>query len=200
MQRSRLRSIEQAQAIVGAARRLLETEGSGFTTQQLSKEAGIALQTFYRHFESKDQLLLAVFEDIQIEAVARISEAARELPDPVSRLHFYIVSALRSLDDAGTAPRFITAEHWRLYQLFPAEMARANQLFADLLEQELRNAAQENLLHPADPAADAWLAAELLMSVFHHYAFAPATADTGDIAERLWSFCLAAFGGHRTER
>jgi AcrR family transcriptional regulator len=201
VQRSKARSIEQAQTIVAAARRLLETEGSGFTTQQLSKAAGMALQTFYRHFESKDQLLLAVFEEFQIEAAVRLQEAARELPDPVSRLHFYIVSALHSLDGtAGAAPRFITAEHWRLYQLFPAEMAKANQPFADLIEQELRNAARENLLRPADPAADAWLAAKLVMSVYHHYAFAPSPADTGEIVDRLWSFCLAAFGGHLPER
>ncbi|WP_067901846.1 TetR/AcrR family transcriptional regulator [Nocardia vaccinii] len=201
VQRSRIRSIEQAQTIVAAARRLLETEGSGFTTQQLSKEAGIALQTFYRHFASKDQLLLAVFEDFLIEASTRLAEAARELPDPLSRLRFYISSALHSLDGTqGAAPRFITAEHWRLYQLFPTEMAGANQSFADLIEQELRNATRENLLHSADPAADAWLATKLVMSVYHHYAFAPSAVDTGEIGERLWSFCLAAFGGQRPDR
>ena len=64
VQRSRVRGVEQARSIVAAARRLTETKGPSFTTQELIKEAGIALQTFYRYFSSKDYLLLAVIEDI----------------------------------------------------------------------------------------------------------------------------------------
>ena len=61
VQRSRARQIEQAQAIVAAARRLIAERGDQFTTQELVKEARVSLQTFYRIFGGKDQLLLAVF-------------------------------------------------------------------------------------------------------------------------------------------
>ncbi|WP_216893489.1 TetR/AcrR family transcriptional regulator [Nocardia alni] len=201
-QRSRTRSVEQAQVIVAAARRLLATDRDKLTTQELSKEAGIALQTFYRHFAGKDQLLLAVFEDVIAERAAEVEAAARELPDPIDRLHFYIVQSLRSLrgGQGGVDARFITAEHWRLYQLFPAEMARANQPFADLIEHELHAAAEAGLLRPTDPATDSWMAMKLVMSVYHHYAFAPAPDDAEDIAEKLWSFCRRAFGVTPTER
>jgi TetR/AcrR family transcriptional regulator len=47
----------QQQGIIDAARRLIIAQGSSFTTQDLIKEAGVALQTFYRHFAGKDQLL-----------------------------------------------------------------------------------------------------------------------------------------------
>lgn len=202
VQRSRVRSMEQAQVIVAAARRLLQTDRATLTTQELSKEAGIALQTFYRHFSGKDQLLLAVFEDVITERAGEVEAAAQELPDPVARLRFYVVQSLRSLrgDDDGTGARFITAEHWRLYQLFPEEMARANQPFADLIEHELRAAANADLLRPTDPVTDAWLAMKLVMSVFHHYAFAPAPDGIDDIAEKLWAFCRTAFGGPPNER
>src|ERR1700690_4453226 len=66
MQRSRSRSIEQARVIVQAARTLINRQGD-FTTQELVKEAGVALQTFYRYFQSKDQLLLALIEDMIAE-------------------------------------------------------------------------------------------------------------------------------------
>ncbi|MFI5718805.1 TetR/AcrR family transcriptional regulator [Nocardia sp. NPDC051750] len=195
VQRSRARSVEQAQAIVAAARRLLQADGAALTTQELAKEAGIALQTFYRHFPSKDELLLAVFEDVITERTAELEAAARDLPDPVERLHFYIVRVLRSVsENADFGPRFVTAEHWRLHQRFPAEMERANQPFAVLIERELREAEAAGLLRPNDPAGDAWFAMKLVMSVFHHFAFTPAR-DSGDAPERLWNFCLAAFGG-----
>ncbi|HEU5307899.1 MAG TPA: helix-turn-helix domain-containing protein, partial [Acidimicrobiia bacterium] len=68
VQRSRARQIEQAEAIVAAARRLVTERGDQFTTQELVKEAGVALQTFYRIFGGKDRLLLAVFEDLIAES------------------------------------------------------------------------------------------------------------------------------------
>ena len=197
LQRSRARQIEQAKVIVDAARRLISERGERFTTQELVKEAGVALQTFYRLFGGKDQLLLAVFEDLIAENCARYEAAARQLPDPVARLHFYVTAALHTLIDgeAGIAPRFVTAEHWRLYQLFPEEMSHATQPFTDLVATQLEQAGAAGLLAPNDPARAAWFVTKLVMAVFHHYAFADLPADATAISDDLWDFCLAAVGG-----
>jgi AcrR family transcriptional regulator len=196
-QRARARRIEQAQLVVAAARRLIVERGDQFTTQELVKEAGVALQTFYRLFAGKDQLLLAVFEDLIAESCAQYEAAARRLPDPVRRLHFYVTQALHTLGDgsAGIAPRFVTAEHWRLHQLFPEEMSRATQPFADLVATQLELAAADGALAPADPERDAWFITKLVMAVFHHYAFADLPDDVAEIRDDLWRFCLAAVGG-----
>ncbi len=195
--RSRARRIEQAQLIVAAARRLILERGDRFTTQELVKEAGVALQTFYRLFAGKDQLLLAVFEDLIAENCAQYEAAARRLPDPVTRLHFYVTEALHTLGDgeAGIAPRFVTAEHWRLHQLFPEEMSRATQPFADLVATQLELAAADGTLAPADPQRDAWFITKLVMAVFHHYAFADLPDDVTEIRDDLWRFSVGAVGG-----
>ena len=194
VQRSRARQIEQAQAIVKAARQLIVDRGERFTTQELVKEAGVALQTFYRLFAGKDQLLLAVFEDMIAESCARYEEAARELPDPIARLRFYVTAAQQSAID-GTAdigPRFVTAEHWRLYQLFPAEMSAATQPFTDLVARELESATAQGSLSSPDPARDAWFVTKLVMAVFHHYAFAESDPGTQHVGDDLWDFCVRA--------
>ena len=54
VQRSRARSVQRAQQIVLAARRLATVKGANFTIHELVKEAGVALQTFYKHFEGKE--------------------------------------------------------------------------------------------------------------------------------------------------
>jgi TetR/AcrR family transcriptional regulator len=197
VQRSRARQIEQAHVIVKAARRLIAERGERFTTQELVKEAGVALQTFYRLFAGKDQLLLAVFEDLIAESCEQYEQAARDLPDPVARLRFYVTAALRSVtgDDIEIGPRFVTAEHWRLYELFPEEMADATQPFTDLVARQLQVAVAEGLLTSTDPARDAWFVNKLVMAVFHHYAFADAAPDTRTIGDELWAFCYAALGG-----
>lgn len=200
VQRSRERQMEQAKVVVGAARRLIAERGERFTTQELVKEAGVALQTFYRLFAGKDQLLLAVFEDMIAEHCLQFEEAAHALPDPVARLRFYVTEAVQSLGTdgvGGIGPRFVTAEHWRLSQLFPDEMAHATQPFTDLVARQLDAAAAEGSLAPADPERDAWFVTNLVMAVYHHYAFASSTPDVAAIAGQLWAFCRNALGAPR---
>lgn len=195
VQRSRLRSEQQQRLVIEAAQRLIETRGAAFTTQELVKEAGIALQTFYRQFAGKDQLLLAVMEQTVSEGVAAIEARAAHLDDPLERLRAYITAAVESVTPAietGGA-RFITAEHWRLSQLFPEEMTEAVRPFARAVERELRRAVERGQLRTRDPERAAWFTTNLVMSVFHHDAFAPAALRVPDMAEHLWSFCLVGF-------
>ena len=198
VQRSRTRSMARAQQIVQAARRLIEQNGTNFTTQELVKEAGVAIQTFYKHFGSKDMVLLAVLEDMIAEGCAAFVAAASELTDPLDRLHFYVTAVIAGLDPAAghaIEPRFVTSEHWRLQQLYPEEVALASRPFTDLLVPEIRAAAQAGLLHPNDIEYDAWLVNQLAMAVYHHYAFSNSNESHEQVANRLWSFSLAALGG-----
>jgi AcrR family transcriptional regulator len=196
MQRSRSRSLEQAQTIIDAGRRLMERKGD-FTTQELVKEAGVALQTFYRYFESKDQLLVAVLADL-IGSQTRAHEVqASEIRDPVARLRFYVTWPVYTLDqsDAFGGARSITAEHWRLQQLFPDDIAQVDRPLVELIARTLTEGCASGTLSPGDPEHDAWLIVDLMRSVYHHYAFASLDRSIDEVAEQLWSFCLRAVGG-----
>lgn len=182
--------------MLDAARRLIGEKGDAFTTQELVKEAGVALQTFYRYFSSKDELLLALIGDMLAEACAGWAEAARDLPDPVARLRFYITSTLETLDvdeSSSSAARFIVSTHWRLHRIFPNELADAQKPFVDLLRNEIVAGVREGMLRSADPQSDAWFTLELVRSVYHHYAYA--SGKTPAVKEDLWRFCLTALGG-----
>jgi len=187
VQRSRDRGVEQATSIVGAARRLIESKGPSFTTNELIKEAGIALQTFYRYFPGKDSLMLAVIENIIDENCAAFREEARRLPGPMERLRFYVDATVRALVSPGRGPSFMTSEHFRLQTLYPAEVSRATQHYTDLLA--------AGRVHPSDPEYSAWLITQLTMAVFHHYDCAGLDEPADRIAERLWEFCLGALQG-----
>jgi AcrR family transcriptional regulator len=197
IRRSRNRGVQQAKAIVEAAQRLIAMDKSGFTVQELLKEAGIALQTFYRYFDGKDQLILAVLEHMVEDACARYELAARDLPDPLSRLHFYVTSIIKSLDGQGThvnGPRFITTEHWRLFPMYPNEVILATKPYSDLLAREIKAATDAGLLASKDSSHDAWMIDQLVLAVYHHYAFAHAEDSTEVIGDRLWTFVLGALG------
>lgn len=199
VQRSRLRIAAQVRQLLDAARRLIATKGDEFTTQELAAEAGVALQTFYRYFASKDELLLAVIGDAMAEACERWTEAAAALPDPLARLRYYLLATLERLEGEGrdaASVRFVVAAHWRLHRNFPRELAEAEKPFVELLRAEVRAATEAGQLNPSDADWDAWLVSELVRSVYHYYAFAPHEDDELVAAkERMWQFCLSALGG-----
>ncbi len=69
------------------------------------KEAGVALQTFYRYFASKDQLLLALIGDLINEHCAVLTGSARSLTHPTDRLEMYVRTTLAPLHDPAGSRR-----------------------------------------------------------------------------------------------
>ena len=154
VQRSRTRIANQVRLMLDAALRLIREKGDAFTTQELVKEAGVALQTFYRYFASKDELLLAVIADAMTGACTRWADAGRELPDPVARLRFYITAVIDVLDSesgGGGTARFVVSTHWRLHRVFPDELAEAEKPFVDLLLGEINAAVDAGLVAARGP-------------------------------------------------
>ena len=192
--RREARRTENAQAILNAALRLVADKGDDFTTQELIKEAGVALQTFYRHFGGKDQLLLAVIEEMITQHCQALEARGVLLDTPVARLHLYITASLQALE-VGSGARFMTAQHWRLHQVDSDAMTAAIKPFSDLVQRELESGRAAGVLTPRDPANDAWLITKMVLAVFHHYAFSDGAVDVERVADDVWQFCLAGVGG-----
>jgi AcrR family transcriptional regulator len=203
MQRTRNRRIEQAKVIIDAARRLIAVKESSFTLQELVTQADVALQTFYRYFSSKDQLLLAVIEEMISESCQVYEEQSRCISDPIARLRYSITATLSPASLGGENARgaqFVTAEHWRLHRLYPEELAQATQPFTDLILRQVLAATEAGVLAPSDPQSSAWLINQLVTAVFHHYAFAKDDEAREGIGDRVWLFCLGALGGLKEGR
>lgn len=199
VQVSRRRSVDQARVIVAAGRRLVAQKGADFTTRDLIKEAGVALQTFYRYFTGKDQLLLAVIEDLLTEVAASFERAAREIDDPVERLRSHVTrTMIAPAEIASPTPlgaQFMAVERWRLQQAYPEEMEQARRPFLDLIRREIDAATEAGQLDPPNPANSAWFVSELITTVHYHHAFMPAREPIEQVIEELWAFCLAGLRG-----
>ena len=64
--------------IVQTARKIVATQGmSSFTIQELAREVGVSEGAIYRHFKSKDQILLVLIQDIERNLLKAISDSAR---------------------------------------------------------------------------------------------------------------------------
>ena len=64
--------------IVQAARKIVATQGMvSLTMQELAKDVGMTDGAIYRHFKSKDEILIALIHDIERTILDAISDSAR---------------------------------------------------------------------------------------------------------------------------
>lgn len=194
MSAARVDDADLGSVILAAGRRLASERGSAFTTQDVIKEADVALQTFYRYYGGKDQLLLALIGELIREHVADLRAATADVADPLERLERYVRTTVAAPTDsraAGGAGRFITAEHWRLHERFPEEIARVTEPVTALVQEALDEGRRSGVVTTEQPDMDAWLITKLMMSVFHHLAFVP-DDPAAPSADAVWAFCLGA--------
>src|SRR5436305_856505 len=75
-------------ALVNAARPLFAARGyAAVGTEEIVRAAGVTRGALYHHFEGKNELFAAVYEQIEAELVAELGEVAAGASDPLDALH-----------------------------------------------------------------------------------------------------------------
>lgn len=138
------RSIDRGARLIRAAAKVLErTNGESLTVQDVAEEAGQSLRTLYQYFASKDDLLLAVFEEAMHTYARLVRAALAPLDDPVERLAGGIIASLRmpALHDRSGVDRGLSHLRLQLGQAEPALVARSQEpvtsLFLELVTEAL---------------------------------------------------------------
>lgn len=195
LDRARQQVLRHGHRVVRAARELVADGGlEAVTLRALLKRTGLARRAFYTHFESMDDVLLALFEDTMASGAARLREQLAKIDDPVAALE----QAVRTIASAALSPPeriymlAMTQEHIRLAENRPDELNAAlapmNQLIADLLRTGMKTRAVR--------AGDATKMAEIihaLISTQVHRNLYRGADDTGWIDD-LWDFCRGGIG------
>ena len=85
------------QRLIDAALELMSNPDAGdLTVQNVAERAGLSLRAFYHHFPSKDDLLLAVFEEA-IQTTARsLDQEVAASADPLERLRIFTIEYYRT--------------------------------------------------------------------------------------------------------
>jgi TetR/AcrR family transcriptional regulator len=204
VRRSQERVLSQTERLVDAARSLYrETPRSDFTVQQLAENAGVSLQTFYRYFKSKDDLMFAVYDRSIQESVDGLRSKFGTVVDPVARLRGYTIQGLRRglKVHAGAFMWNINDERSRLSRIFPAEVAASfgtyEALIAQCIDDGVKSGAMKTEL---DPATAGTVVATLVAGLYRDVG----STKSGENADRAlnagWIFICAALGIDATAR
>ena len=163
-------------------------------------DAGLSNQAFYRHFQSKEELLLAVLDQggRQLDEYLRKRMAAQE--HPVDKIRAWIrgftAQAIRPKAADATRPFMFPSA--RLYERFPEEIPAVEWLFLDSVSAALKEAKKAKLVRSdLDPATDGlfmydliknWLERQLRQEPL------PPEAEIAKRAEKLEAFIMKAIG------
>lgn len=153
------RSIDRGSALIKAAAKLLQrSNGDGFTVQDVADEAGHSLRTLYQYFESKDDLLLAVYEEAQRTYAAMVREAIGGLDDPLERLGGGLIAALRMPEiSASGVDRGLARLRGKLVEADPEAIARSQEPVTALMRELVADAHDAGVITTADPEEATYL-------------------------------------------
>lgn len=101
------------ETLIDVAGRLFnERAFDAVTVEMIGAEAGVSGPALYRHFPSKQALLIAVLEDPLNELLARAREIAAETPDPRKALEAMVDHHIvRSVEHVPSTLIFLKNEH-----------------------------------------------------------------------------------------
>jgi AcrR family transcriptional regulator len=197
---ARNRSVARLSQFVDAARQLAAESGdASFTVQQVVQRAGSSLKSFYRYFEGKDGLLLALIEEDSRIGSEALQAWVEQSDDPVERLRGYVSGLLGFL--ALGESRYVAMlirEQRRLQEEFPDAMAAALAPFIQLLEGLLADASAAGAIRPGDSWRDAVTVFDLALHQLYVLGPGADREATEEASAYLWSFCwsgLAAGAG-----
>jgi AcrR family transcriptional regulator len=181
--------------LVEAARALMWDSGAPvFTVTQVVAAAGTSLKSFYRCFESKDELLVALFEDDARRGAEALAGAVAHYDEPVARVRCAVVGLFGFITLDGRLPyaAALVREHLRLSESRPEELRAVLQPFVDLLGAELENASRAGAMAVGDPARMARTLFHLVVSHLHALICHQIEETPTEVADELWAFCAAA--------
>jgi len=193
---ARARSVARLERLVQAARELAgETGAATFTVAQVVERAGVSLKSFYRSFEGKDDLLLALVEEDSRTGAELLAAAVARRRAPAERLRAYVTGLFKLLTQPGAAgyAGVLVREHRRLSEERPDDLDAALASLVGLLEREIDAAAAAGAVDTPDPAHDAATVFAALLSGVHDVTVRG--ADPLAVGEHLWRFCWGGLRG-----
>jgi AcrR family transcriptional regulator len=193
LQAARARAASRSDKFIAAAVEILsETGRTDFTVQELVERSKTSLRSFYQHFSSKDELLLALCEEILTFAAtawrAEIAEldAFAGLRVLVEKIHDHA-----GPEGSGGITRAVSSYHLQLAGARPSDHARILIPLRDLILEVVRRGVVEGVVRTdIEPEALATMVMQTLVGAAHTQALRADLTSTPLESERLWRFCV----------
>ena len=187
--------MSRSERFIQVATQMLYESGSlDFTVQDLVERSKMSLRSFYQHFASKDDLLLAVFEEAIRSFVDGLRASIAAETDPLEKLRVYVTSFYGAGQSANRrASAALTRYLMMLTADDPSELARVLEPQVSLLNEIVDEGVASGAFRLDVPAsALTILVTQTLMSAVETNVLGTQLTGEPVTADDFWSFCRAA--------
>ncbi len=195
---AKARARDDVQLLIAAGLTVLRREGAAeMTIADVLKEAGLSTRAFYRHFTSKSDLLLAIYEHEVQRYNPLLQRRLAAAANPADALVAWIDELLEAGFEPRRGERTRTMFSWAipLQQEFPVQFAAIRAALTDPLEEVLAAGLADGTFPATDPARDATFIRALTWELVDEHLSDPST-EVGVVAAReaVLRFALPALG------
>jgi AcrR family transcriptional regulator len=182
--------------ILSTASKIVREEGVGaLSIAQVLSRSQLSTRAFYRHFDSKDQLVSAVFLDMARVEMLRLRQRMTATPDPVRAVAAWIDGRLDLAfnDQIRSDLRKVSVEAQSQMFAAPELVGPAyGEILRPLVEQ-LRRGTDLGCFTDIDPDNEAMSIHGVVWASVERQ-WAATACDQGDLRERVQRFCLRGLG------
>ncbi|MEU9913776.1 TetR/AcrR family transcriptional regulator [Streptomyces sp. NPDC051001] len=183
-QAAKRRAEQRVERFLDAAQAIMADKGTtDFTVQEVVDRSKQSLRSFYQHFDGKNELLLALFEDAMSKSAEQLRTAAAEHSDPLARLKVAVQTLFENSRPDPVALRLLVSH--------PNEMRVANAPLLALFTELMTDLEEAGVLREGfEPRRVAALTVQTVMvnaQSSGHTGSHPITAD------EIWDFCAKGF-------
>jgi len=186
--------VQEVQAVVDATYRVIARTGSfDPKLRDILRESGLSTQAFYKHFRSKDELMLVLLDDGRRRLVSYLDHRMVKAATPEGRIRAWIEGVLAQAADPEVAARTrpFLAHQDRLAEQFPQEQEQSVELLIGLLSDAIDSL--PGARSRASARRDARAVYELTMGTLHTHVGQGTRPAPADI-DHLVKFSLRGIG------
>lgn len=190
---------EKARIVEAAYRCLADSDGMTVSITDILTTANLSTRAFYRHFGSKDDLLLTMFRQDAEAVLGELRAIAAAAPTPVEALRGLIHGLLRLTVEERRRHRvmILTSEEAQRAKGYAAERSRLLAAQEQLITEILYAGQKDGSFPCAAPEPDARSIRAALVQAFEEQLTSPAPPSPAEAAEQVADFSLRALGAPR---
>ncbi|WP_067889537.1 TetR/AcrR family transcriptional regulator [Nocardia vaccinii] len=192
---ARARALARSSRFLAAALEIVEESGrADFTVQTLIDRSNLSLRAFYQHFAGKEELLLALYENVTTQFTEDIRHEVGQADGPLEKLEAFcrgFLSRAESSEAAGG--RAVTIYHLSLEVEHPDHFAKVWDPLQKLLTKTLTDCAASGLVRTdLTPAQVSALLSSTLTALAQIGMLRLDTQNVKLTEDQMWAWCRQA--------
>jgi len=188
---ARKRVGNKRERIIQAAAKFFGEKGyHNTTTAEIAEAAGVAAGTIYIYFSSKEELVVAVFEEFLGRNMSRLQEGIAAASSPDDKIRTMMSLGFKLMEENPDSARIFLSQLRQSTMMIKMVAKQSSRAYRDIIEAILREGIDQGVFRPMDTGAAATMLFGAYQNVVLDWVADDCSYPLGDMADATSNFIL----------